>query len=93
MVSNVVVGDVVEEETSYPAEKGAVDGTDCAAEEGPFIFPVVWHCGVSVVEEGEHYNPVIGEQVGNKVDREEVEETSLICPICESTAHSTHRYW
>lgn len=59
--TNVVVGDVVEEEAASPAQERPVNGRGCAAEERPLLLAVVGDGGVRVVEVGEHHNPVVGE--------------------------------
>lgn len=66
VVGDVVVRDVVEEEAADPAEERAVDGTDGATEERPFVLAVVGHGGVGVMEEGQHDNPVVGKLFGDE---------------------------
>lgn len=50
MVDDVVVCDVVEEETALPSEEGTVDCAGCAALERPLALSVVRETLVGVVE-------------------------------------------
>lgn len=67
VVDDVVVGDVVEEETSLPAEEVTVDGSGGTTLEGPFLLAVVGEHGVGVVEVGDHDEPVADAEPGETV--------------------------
>ena len=54
VVDDVVVGDVVEEEASLPAEEGTVDSGSGATLEVPLFSTVVREARVSVVQVGDH---------------------------------------
>jgi len=71
VVSNMVVADVVEEESAHPAKQRTIDSCGCAAKERPFTLPVVGDGGVGVVEVSEHDDPVVDEEVRNHVIFEE----------------------
>lgn len=53
------MGDVVEEETTGPAEKRSVDGGDGTADKGPLFLAVVRDARIGVVEVREHDDPVV----------------------------------
>lgn len=50
----MVVGNIVEEETSLPAQERPVHGSSGAALEVPFLATVVGHDGISVMEVCDH---------------------------------------
>ena len=60
-MSNVVVADVVEEESAHPSQKRPIYGSSSAAKERPFSLPVVGDSRVGVVQKSEHDNPVVHE--------------------------------
>jgi len=87
VVCDVVVGDVVEEEAADPAKERSVDGADGTAEEGPLVLAVVGHGGVSVVQEGQHDDPVVGQEVGRDEHGGKSKETVVVGPVCDDTCH------
>jgi len=88
MVSNMVVRDVVKEETTGPAQKWPVNSGGSATEEGPLLVAVVSDGWVGVVEIGKHDDPVVGEQVRNEVKFDEVAETNLLGPQIKDGRHN-----
>lgn len=56
----MVMGDVVEEETTRPSQQRPVDGRDSATEERPLPVTEVRNSGIGVMEVGQHDNPVVG---------------------------------
>ena len=53
-MDDVIVRDVVEEETTLPAEERPVDGSSSSALEVPFFSAVMRHDGVGMVEVSDH---------------------------------------
>jgi len=79
----MVVGDVVEEESAHPAHEGSVNGGGSTAEESPGILAEMGHGGIGVVEESEHDDPVVGEEIRNEIIFGEGGQASLVCPYGE----------
>ena len=57
--TNMVVGDVVEEESACPSQERPVDGGNSAAEERPLFITVMSDCRVGVMKVGQHYDPMV----------------------------------
>ena len=57
--THMVMRDIVEEETTGPAEKRSVDSGYGTADKGPLFLTVVRDARVGVVEVREHDNPVV----------------------------------
>ena len=55
-MDDVEVGNIVEEETTLPAEDGPVNSGSSTALEVPLLSAVVGQRGVGVVEVGDHDN-------------------------------------
>jgi len=88
MVSNMVMRDVVKEETTSPTQKWPVNSGCSATEEGPLLVAVVSDGWVGVVEVGKHDNPVVGEQVRNEVKFDEVAKANLLGPQVKDGRHN-----
>ena len=87
MVSDVVVADIVQEESPNPAQKRPVNGGDRATEESPSILAEVGHCGIGVVQIGKHHDPVVCEQVWDGVVLHNVGERRRLDPLVDDCAH------
>lgn len=53
-VGDVVVADVVEEETTCPTQQWAIHCCSSTSQEGPCIFTIMRNCGVGVMKKGKH---------------------------------------
>ena len=63
-VSNMIVADVVEEETAHPSKQRPIDSGSRSSKESPFVAPVMRDGGVRVVEVSKHHcNGTLG-QIG-----------------------------
>jgi hypothetical protein len=58
-MTNMVMRDVVEEETSSPSQKGPVNGGNGSSEERPLLVAIMGNGGVRMMEIGKHNNPVV----------------------------------
>lgn len=67
VVDDVIVGDIVEEEASLPSEEGTVDGAGGATLERPLSLAVMRETLISVVEVGDHDEPVGNAEPGEHV--------------------------
>jgi len=77
MMGNMVVGDVVQEETSHPAHEGAIYSRGGTAEESEGVVAEMGHGRVGVVKVSEHDDPVVGKSIRNEVILEESRERVL----------------
>lgn len=57
--TNMVMGDVMEEESSCPPQERSVDGRNSTAEERPLLVTVMNDCRVRVMKVGQHYDPMV----------------------------------
>jgi hypothetical protein len=80
VMCNMIVRNVVEEKTAHPTHKRSINGGDSAPQESPAVFPEVRKGGVSVVEVGEHDDPVVQKHVRDKIDLDERLKASVIGP-------------
>jgi hypothetical protein len=87
MVGDVVVGNVVEEETASPTEEGSIDGGDSATYERPRVLAEVRHRRVGMVKIGEHHDPVVREQVGYGIVLDDRREVSQINRVPHNSGH------
>ena len=87
MMGDVVVGDVVEEESSSPAQKRPVDGGDGPTNEGPGIFAEMGHGGIGVVEVSQHNDPVVGQQVRDGIVFDDGGEVGHLNPLVDHSSH------
>jgi hypothetical protein len=53
----MIMGNVVEEETSNPAEEWSIDSCQSTTKERPLLAAIMWDGWVGVVEVCEHDNP------------------------------------
>ena len=54
MMDNMVVCNIVEEETTLPSKEVSIDGCSCSTLEVPFFSTIVGQQGISVVEVSDH---------------------------------------
>jgi len=87
MMGDVVMRDVVEEEATCPAKQWSVDGRNSSAQEGPLLVAVVSNSRVGVMEVSQHDDPVVGQEIRNEVELEEIPESNLLGPQVESRGH------
>lgn len=67
MVSDMVMRDVVQEESSEWTKQRSINRRNCATEECPGILSEVGHRRIRMMQECEHDDPMIGEKVGDEV--------------------------
>jgi len=87
VVSDVVVRDVVKEETTCPSQKWPVDSRDSATKKRPLLVSVVSNGGVRVVEVSQHDDPVVGEQVRDEVQLYKISKSDLFGPQVKYRGH------
>jgi len=58
-MSDVVMRNVVKEETSSPSKKGTIHSRDGTTEERPLLVTVMGDRGVRVMEVSQHDDPVV----------------------------------
>jgi len=77
----VGLADTVQNVTADGAHESSVDGRESTSREGPFLGRVVGKDGVSVLEVGDHDEPVVDVEVRDKVGSKHLEETPLDGPV------------
>ena len=87
MMGNMVVRNIVEEESAGPAEKGTIDSGDGATNESPCVLAEVRHSRIGMVEISEHNNPVVREQVRNGVVLDDSGEVGQGNPVPHQGSH------
>lgn len=87
VVGNMVVGDVVQEEATDPAEKRTIDGGDGTTDKGPAVLAEMGHRRIGVVEIGKHHDPVVRKQVRDRVVFDDRGERGQGDPVPDSTGH------
>lgn len=75
----------MQEEAASPAHQRSINGGSGASEESPGVLSEVGHGGVGVVEESEHDDPVVGEEVGDQVVLGEGGEGGVVGPDGEES--------
>jgi len=58
MMDNMVMGDIMQEHSSLPSKEVPIDSSSSASLEGPFVFAIMGHLWISVMEVGDHDEPV-----------------------------------
>jgi hypothetical protein len=61
MMGDVIVRDVVEEETTNPAQERAIDSGSSSTKESPLLVAVMRYGRIGVLEVREHDDPVVGQ--------------------------------
>lgn len=89
MVSNMVVANVVEVNTSGPAKERPVNRRKSAPKVRPLAVSVHGNCRVRVMEIGKHDDPVVQENVRNEVELDERRNTDGLRPPVENATHNS----
>ena len=58
VMDDMIMRNIVEEESSLPPKEITIDSSSCTALESPLVLPVVGHFGVGVVQVSDHDKPM-----------------------------------
>lgn len=53
----MIMGDVVKEVSSHPAEQRPIDSRESTTKEGPFFLAIMWNSRIRVMKICEHHDP------------------------------------
>lgn len=85
---DVIMRHIVQEEATSPSKERTIDSSDRTTDKGPRVFAEVRHRRVGVVKVGEHDDPVVREQVWDRVEFGHSGEVGGFDPVGDDTAHS-----
>jgi len=53
----MIMGDVMKEDSSHPAEQRPIDSRESTTKEGPFFLAIMWNSRIRVMKICEHHDP------------------------------------
>jgi len=80
VMCDVIVRDVVQEESSLPSNEWTIDSRSSTTQESPSVVAEMRHRWIGVVKVGEHDDPMIGPDVRDEVELDERGDGCVVGP-------------
>jgi hypothetical protein len=90
VVDDVVVGDIVQEETALPAQEIPVNSARCATLVAPLLVAIMGKQGVGVMQVGDHDEPMGDGKPGNAVVFDDFGGTPLVARPDDTIDHGSN---
>jgi hypothetical protein len=90
MVNDVVVGNIVQEETTLPAQEVPVNSACCAALVAPLLVAIMGKHGVGVMQISDHDEPVGDAKPGNAIVFDNFRGTPLVARPDDTVDHGSN---
>jgi len=87
VMSNVVVRNVVQEETANWTKERSINGGDSSTDERPGVFAEMRHSGIRVVKVSQHDDPMVCEEVRNRVEFDDGRDVRPFDPCVDDGSH------
>jgi hypothetical protein len=88
MVDDMIMCNTMQEEVAYPTKEVAVDSGCSSAGECPSRTAVMWYGRIGVLEESDHYDPMVQAEPGNTVVSDNVGNSPPLAASINQPHHS-----